>query len=85
MLSAPRTPKGDNYSEKRLTDKNGVALNSLDVIYNGIAHHQFIIDDVNGIYLLNCDGYTHDITHDLSNGFECVGTFKELEHLFKCD
>ncbi len=69
-----------------LTDKNNIVLNHEDVIFNGITHHQFIDHNDGGeIYLLNCDGYTHDITQEFLNDFERVGTFKELEHLFQCD
>lgn len=67
-------------------DKRGVIISDDDILLKEEVFYRYIECDKNGIYLLSCDGYSHNLTADLLLGFINIGKFsKENEHLFNCD
>ena len=69
-----------------LTDKNGVALNHDDVMFNGV-HYFRLFDRENGeVEAIACTyGYMHDIKQEDLTDFERIGPYIGNEKLFECD
>lgn len=67
-------------------DRNKRLLFDDDVIRNNKdEYYRFVDDEINGIYLLGCEGYVHDIDQNILMQFEYVGEFEGNKNFFNCE